>query len=420
MTASKGPEQSLIPEIQRRTARKLLLLSIPLILLLIAIPSARGQSFAVLHEFAGGRDGAVPMGVIRDAAGNLYGTTQIGGSFNYGTVFQMDAAGKETLLHNFLGSEGLYPAGGLMRDAAGNLYGTTADGGAAEGGGCEHGCGTVFKRDTTGKQTVLYAFTGKADGSGPFANLIRDPAGNLYGTTGYGGNPSCFVGLGCGVIFKLDTTGKETVLHAFADRTDGKSPQGVIRDGFGNLYGVTYDGGTAGYGAVFKLDTTGKLTILYSFTGGSDSGDPKGPLIMDKTGNLYGTTYGVGIGLQGFGIVYKLDTAGNFTILYTFNGTTDGQFPDTLVLDSQGNLYGVALGGGTGTGCYYGGCGTIFKIDTADNFTVLHSFALAEGQLPNNLIIDKAGNLYGTTLGGGKGSGCPYYKGCGTMFRLTP
>ncbi len=419
MSMSKALHLSLIPEMRRRATGGALL-SFVLILSLIAIPSAHAQSFTVLHEFAGGRDGSEPMGVIRDAAGNLDGVTQLGGSFNYGTVFEMNSAGKKTILHSFLGSDGLFPAGTLMQDAAGNLYGTTADGGAAEGGGCEHGCGTVFKRDTTGKQTVLYVFRGKADGSGPFANLVQDPAGNLYGTTGYGGNPSCFVGLGCGVIFKLDTTGKETVLYSFTDKTDGKSPQGITRDGLGNLYGVTYDGGTQGDGAVFKLDKTGKLTILYSFTGGSDSGDPKGPIIIDKSGNLYGTTYGVGINLQGFGIVYKLDSAGNFTILYTFNGTSDGQYPGNLVFDAAGNLYGVALGGGTGTGCYYGGCGTLFKIDTGGNFSVVHSFTGADGQLPNDLIIAHAGILYGTTLGGGGGGGCSYYKGCGTVFMLTP
>ena len=415
------PRQSLIPEIPRRAAGGTWLFSIPLILALVVIPSARAQTFTVLHEFTGGTNGAQPpAGVVLDATGKIYGVTQYGGSFNYGTVFEMNAVGKETVLHSFLGSEGLYPAGGLLRDAAGNLYGTTADGGTAEGGGCIHGCGTVFKRDATGKQTVLYAFTGKADGSGPFANLIRDAAGNLYGTTGYGGNPSCFVGLGCGVIFKVDTTGKETVLYTFADKTDGKSPEGVIRDGLGNLYGVTYDGGTHGYGAVFKLDTANKLTILYSFTGGSDSGDPKGPITMDKSGNLYGTTYAAGIGLHGFGVVYKLDTVGNFILLYTFTGGTDGQYPASLVLDSQGNLYGVALGGGTGTGCYYGGCGTVFKLDTAGNFTVLHSFTGGDGQLPISVILAADGNLYGTTLGGGKGTDCSYYHGCGTVFKLTP
>jgi uncharacterized repeat protein (TIGR03803 family) len=119
-------------------------------------------------------------------------------------------------------------------------------------------------------------------------------------------------------------------------------------------------------------------------------------------------------------VVYKLDTAGNFTLLYTFTGGTDGQYPGTLVLDSQGNLYGVALGGGTGTGCYYGGCGTVFKLDTAGNFTVLHSFTGADGQLPISVILAADGNLYGTTLGGGKGTSCSYYHGCGTVFRLTP
>jgi len=430
MTTSKALYLKTIPRMRRRAATgslqlSILLLSILLIVPLIAVPLARAQTFTVLHEFAGGRDGAWPMDVIRGVDGNTYGVTQLGGSFDYGTVFEINAAGnKKTILHSFLGSDGLYPVGGLMQDAAGNLYGTTSDGGAAEGGGCEHGCGVVFKRDTSGNQTVLYGFTsGKAEGSQPDAALIEDPTGNLYGTTAYGGNPSCFVGLGCGVIFELETTGKQSVLYTFLDKTDGKSPQGVIRDGLGNLYTVTYDGGTQSDGAVLKLDKAGNLTLLYSFTGGSDSGDPVGPLVIDKSGNLYGSTYGVGIALQGFGLVYKLDAAGNFTILYTFSGTTDGQYPGSLVMDAEGNLYGVALGGGTGTGCYYGGCGTVFKVDTANNFSVLHSFTLADGQLPNHLIIDQAGNLYGTTLGGGKGSGnsgCSYYKGCGTVFELTP
>jgi uncharacterized repeat protein (TIGR03803 family) len=423
--ANTTRHQRLIPRIRLRAAGQTFLASIFLLLPmlpLIAAQSARAQTFTVLHKFTGGADGGwPPAGVVEDATGNLYGVTQLGGSFNYGVVFKVDPIGKETVLHNFLGSDGLYPAGGLMEGAAGSLFGTTSYGGTSEGGGCEHGCGTVFRHDRSGKQIVLYAFTGGADGGQPDATLIHDTAGNLYGTTAYGGNPVCFVGLGCGVVFKLDKTGTSTVLYTFADGTDGKSPEGLLSDGAGNFYTSTYDGGTHSDGAVLKLDATGALTVLYSFTGGSDTGDPTGPLVMDQSGNLYGTTYAVGISLHGFGVVYKLDTAGNFTLLYTFAGTTDGQYPGNLVLDEEGNLYGVALGGGTGTGCYYGGCGTVFKLDTAGNFTVLHSFTGADGELPNGLMRDGAGNLYGTTLGGGGvGAQCSYYHGCGTVFRLSP
>jgi uncharacterized repeat protein (TIGR03803 family) len=425
MIASKAQCRSLMPpvainiKIWTDVAGNASLLAILLVLTLIAIPSAWAQTFTVLHEFIGAGDGAEPLsGVIHDAAGNLYGVTNRGGSFNYGTVFRLDPTGKESQLHSFIGGEGLGPNGGLLLDSAAHLYGTTTDGGAPEGGGCAHGCGTIFKRDTAGNQTILYAFTGKTDGGAPNAALIRDAAGNLYGTTTNGGIQSCYVLFGCGVIFKLDTANHETVLYRFTDGTDGKMPEGVVADAAGNLYGTTYDGGTLGIGTIFKLDPTGTLTELHSFTGGSDSSDPSGHLIMDSAGNLYGTTNGAFS--TGYGIVFKLDTAANFTVLYTFTGGVDGSYPNALVLDKAGNLYGAAFAGGTGSGCYYGSCGIVFKLDTSGTKTVLHSFSGADGQLPNGLTMDKAGNLYGTTLGGGKGSGCTYYHGCGTVFKLTP
>ena len=427
---SEARHQRLIPEIWRQRVAgealmvaSLRMLSVILIVIVIltASPPAQAQTFTVLYKFSGGLDGAEPTAdLVLDATGNFYGVAEIGGSFNYGSMFQMSAADKVSVLHSFLGGEGLYPVGGLTRDAAGNLYGTTTDGGTPEGGGCIHGCGAVFKRDITGKLSVLHAFTGGADGGLPNATLIQDAAGNLYGTTAEGGITSCFVGLGCGVIFKVDTTGKQTVLYSFTEGLDGDNPVGLVRDGAGNLYTTSYRGGTFDQGVVLKLDTTGKLTVLYSFTGGSDSGDPGGPLVRDTAGNLYGTTGGEFDNQRDFGSVFKLDTAGNLTVLHLFVGGFEGQYPNSVVLDAKGNVYGVALGGGTGTGCYYGSCGTVFKVDTAGNLTVLHSFTGADGELPNSLIMDGAGNLYGTTLGGGTGSGCTYYHGCGTVFKLTP
>ncbi len=385
-----------------------------------AMPSAQAQTFTVLHEFTGAGDGAEPTsGVIVATTGDLYGVTNGGGSFNYGTVFRLDDTGNETQLHSFLGGEGLEPVGGLILDSAGNLRGTTYNGGTSEGGGCAHGCGTVFKRNIAGNQTVLYAFTGKADGGGPNATLVRDTAGNLYGTTTNGGLPSCYVSFGCGVIFKLDAANRETVLYRFTDGTDGKMPSGLVADPAGNLYGTTYDGGTYGIGCVFKLDPAGRLSVLYSFPGGADSSDPTGHLVMDRTGNLYGTTYAA-FDTYGYGIVFKLDTAGNLTVLYNFTNPADGEYPNSLVMDAAGNLYGATLGGGTGSGCYYGSCGTVFKLDTSGNKTVLHNFSGDDGQLPDALSMDKSGNLYGTTLGGGKGSQCSYYHGCGVAFKLIP
>jgi uncharacterized repeat protein (TIGR03803 family) len=397
-----------------------------LALALFVVPSGVAQTFKVLHEFGSPGDGSEPTsGVVVDTVGNLYGVTSQGGSFDYGILFRLDTTGKDDLLHSFLGAEGLGPYGGLLMDAAGNLYGTTGNGGTPENGGCAHGCGTVFKRDTAGHQTVLYTFSGTTDGGDPDAALILDAAGNLYGTTYNGGVQSCYVSYGCGVIFKLDTANHETVLYSFTDGIDGKDPQGLVADTAGNLYTVTYDGGAYGKGAILKLDYQyGTLSVLYSFTGGSDSGDPRGPLIRDAAGNLYGTTYGVGIGIQGNGVVFKLDNAGNYSVLYSFAGGADGSYPSALVMDGAGNLYGTTLAGGTISGCYYGSCGTVFKLDSNYHKSVLHNFTGSDGQLPDALSMDKAGKLYGTTLGGGKSVGknsrCYYYKGCGVAFSVTP
>ena len=161
----------------------------------------------MLHEFTGGDDGSSPTGgVVRDANGNLYGTTSMGGALGFGVLFKLDTAGKETVLHTFDGADGMWPAANLILDSDGNLYGTTFDGGTAEGGHCRHGCGTVFKVDSSGKHSILYAFTGGTDGGNPGPALVRDAAGNFYGTTYRGGDLSCDSYLpGCGVVFKLNS-----------------------------------------------------------------------------------------------------------------------------------------------------------------------------------------------------------------------
>ena len=185
----------------------------------------------------------------------------------------------ETLLHHFASlPQGAYPEAGVVRDPAGNLYGTTVNGGAA-------GWGVVFKLDTAGRQTVLYNFTGGADGGNPSGGVIGDSAGNFYGTTLNGGAASW------GVVFKLDKSGHETVLYSFTGGTDGWNPSGgVIRDSAGNLYGTTQIGGAVGWGVVFKLDKSGQETVPYSFTGGTDGWNPSGGVIRYSAGNLYGTT----------------------------------------------------------------------------------------------------------------------------------
>jgi uncharacterized repeat protein (TIGR03803 family) len=270
------------------------------------------------------------------------------------------------VLYRFTGQDGAAPQAPIILDKAGNLYGTTGWGGdlscSQNPGG---GCGVVFKLDRTGKETVLHTFRG-TDGVYPGAGLIRDEAGNLYGTTFFGGDFSCSQdpGGGCGVVFKLDRTGKETVLHNFTGEADGAFPlAALIRDEKGNLYGTTTGGGPSNQGTVFKLDRTGKESVLYSFTGGADGGYPGAGLIRDEEGSLYGTTlFG---GTDGFsGVVFKLDRSGNETVLHSFTGGTYGSNPYApLVRDSAGNIYGTAeVGGDMSCTVSTGGCGVVFKL----------------------------------------------------------
>jgi uncharacterized repeat protein (TIGR03803 family) len=242
----------------------------------------------VLYSFTGsGGDGYEPWaGLVRDPAGNLYGTTFYGGAYGVGTVFTIDPTGKETVLHSFDGSDGGYPWAGLIRDVKGNLYGTTI-------------FNTVFKVDKTGQLTVLYTFTGQSDGRSPRSPLVRDSAGNLYGTTYSGGTA------GYGTVFKVNAQGQETVLYNFTGGGDGRKPRNsaLVRDSAGNLYGTTGEGGSSDFGVVFKLDTAGTETVLHSFSG-SDGKIPYGTLVRDKAGNLYGTTYQGGI--YGGGVVFKI------------------------------------------------------------------------------------------------------------------
>jgi uncharacterized repeat protein (TIGR03803 family) len=306
----------------------------------------------VLHSFTGGVDGAYPeAGLVRDSAGNLYGTTEGGGAYGAGVVFKLDKTGAESLLYSFTGgADGANPWAGLVRDSAGNLYGTTEAGGADNDG-------VVFKLDTTGTETVLYSFTGGADGAGPVAGLLRDSAGNLYGTTTNGG--AC---INCGLVFKLKANGKEKVLYSFSWDGGAYPWAGLVRDSQGNLYGTTQDGGGndqcggPGCGVVFKLDKTGVETVLYSFTGWTDGGAPHAGLARDSAGNLFGTTEYGGACYFHCGVVFKLDTTGVETVLHSFGGA-DGANPVAgLLLDSAGNLYGTTEYGGAYND------GVIFKI----------------------------------------------------------
>jgi uncharacterized repeat protein (TIGR03803 family) len=384
--------------------------------LVIAPGAWAASTYKILHAFRKSSGGQGPVGnLVSDAAGNLYGTTYGGGLLcSCGVVFKLahnsDGSWTEHVLHRFTGgADGNSPTSELILDAAGNLYGTTNYGGL-------FGRGVVFKLAPnpggTWTEQVLYSFMGGTDGSIGSAGMIFDAAGNLYGTNYYGGSSSC----DCGVIFKLapnpDGTWTEHVLYRFAGgMTDGANPRaGVILDAAGNLYGTTefgglgWSGGSGGWGTVFELmpnpDGTWTEHVLYRFTGGIDGATPfAGGVISDAAGNLYGTTRGGGSG--GSGAVFELTPSSggwNESVLHSFTGGADGSgAAGWLVLDAAGNLYGTAVGGGVGYG-------VVFELTRRASGgwreRVLHAF-LGYGASPiAGLIRGASGNLYGTAPGG--------------------
>lgn len=325
------------------------------------------------------------------------------------------------VVHRFQGSpnDGDTPEAGLVVDKYGTLYGTTVSGGIQNNG-------IVFSLTREGIETILYMFKGGSDGGNPESTLVRDKAGNLYGTTAAGGNLNCYPYASCGTVFRIAPDGTETVLYAFNAGDDGVAPEGaLIEDRRGNFYGTTLAGGKHDFGTVFKLKADGSETILHAFKGGHDGAYPTGGVIMDKAGNLYGTTQGVEAkNCRDCGTVFKLAPDGTETVLWAFTGGSDGATPYAGVLmDSAGNLYGTTFHGGSVTGgdCGTTGCGVVFKLDTRGNESVLYTFCAADNgcadgaQPEGGLIQDIAGNFYGTTVAGGTGRG-----EIGTIFRLAP
>ena len=402
-------------------------------LALAVSPLAKAQTFTVLYSFAGyPTDGGGPeAGLLMDASGNLYGTTTYGGNVNgakcagsgyigCGTAFKLDTNGTETVLHNFGGPDGANPVAGLIMDAKGDLYGTTRFGGMilyCNGDGSA-GCGVVFK--LTGEtETVLHRFCSAGnncpDGLWPGGGVIMDANGVLYGTT-YGGGS-----VGGGVVFKL-VGEKETVLHSFTGGKDGAFPDaGLVMDNKGALYGTAPQGGDLkcdypppdGCGLVFKL--AGKqLTVLHGFKDSPDGAEPYAALLLDPDGNLYGTT-GSGGEPYGAGTVFEVSASGKESVLHRFRANYkvqhDGELPETVVVrDAQGNLYGTTEEGGPSGG------GVVYEITPDGAEKILHDFCTgdcSDGVFPNGLIIDAKGNLYGTAFGGG-------VNNKGTIFMITP
>lgn len=360
------------------------------------ISSSEGQTLSVLHTFTGGADGGTPeAGVILDAQGNVYGTTTYGGALSLGTVFKVSPLGTETVLHSFAGypTEGANPGASLIRDAQGNLYGTSPGGPLAYGTvfevspagvetvfytfhfvkgqaysgpsgslirdaqgnlygvnqfGGPYGYGTVYRVTSSGQEKAFYTFTGKADGGFPAGALVRDAQGNLFGVMGIG-NSSGFCD---GAIFEISPNGAEKLLYCFTGGIDGKSPNGgLVTDAEGNLYGTTTYGGAFGNGTVFEVTPSGTETVLYNFTGGSDGDRPFAGVFRDQKGNFYGTTFWGGANSRGN--VFELAADGTETSIYSFTGAADGGNPWDVVRDGKGNLYGTTYTGGSGSGTVF-------------------------------------------------------------------
>jgi uncharacterized repeat protein (TIGR03803 family) len=384
-----------------------------------------------VYNFQGTPDGSLPDGrLLKDAAGNLYGTTGSGGAFGFGSIYELMAGGGEKLLYSFTGgADGWAPSGGMLRDGSGYLMGTAAGGGDF-GGNCGdvNGCGTAWVLSPAGKLRVLYTFTGGADGANPAGGLVRGSNGVFYGTTEQGGSTTgpCVAQsetqFGCGVAFRLDRDGTYTVLHTFTGGSDGQMPVAPLTlDASGNLYGTTFYGGgstssacttdqPSGCGVIFKIDASGNYSLLHTFKGTPDAAWPEeSDVTLDAAGNLYGTT--AGGGASQWGAVYKIDSAGTESVLYSFTGGSDGAIPRSgLIRDGKGNLYGTASFGPISATdqCTAATCGVVFKLTPSGTETVLHRFP--GRSLPvGDLLLDQ-GYLYGTTLGGGSANAGVVFK----------
>ena len=379
-----------------------------------------------------------------DSAGNLYGTTNIGGSGTTcgqngcGTIFELSPTSSggwtETVLYNFAGgSDGYNPITGVVFDAAGNLYGTTRQGGSAS---CV--CGTVYRLSPVSgggwKEIALHSFTGGSDGSTPEGAVVLDAQGNIYGTTYFGGNSACF-GTGCGVVFKLtpESNGNwsETVLHTFTGGVDGSNPTGPLVLQGNTVYGATSFGGILtgcnefGCGVVFKIARSSagsKETVLYSFTGGRDGSSPISGITLDSAGNLVGAANeGGSLASQcplGCGLAFKLtpsSTGWREVVLYRFTHGNDGAFPvGPVTLDAAGNVFGETI---SPSWCdsFISVCGVVYKLSLSSagwQPSALYQIP-GDWNSSGSVVLDAAGNIFG--MGNGSSE-----TGISGVFQITP
>ena len=388
----------------------------------LSLATVTAATTNVIYSFEEAEGEYADTDLETDSAGNIYGTTVLGGDFGSGTVFQLSHTGNvwvHTVLYSFTGeADGGEPYKGITLDREGNLYGTAVTGGS---GSCEGGCGVAYKLTNSGgtwTQTVIHAFTGGDDGSGPGARVTVDQAGNVYGMAPTGG------AYGLGTIYKIHQEQNGTwnlrVIHAFtggADGATGSAGRMILRHG--HLYGAATAGGRYGSGVVFELTPTQvgewDFRTIYLFRGQPDGSFPYGALLFDASGNIYGTTYYGGA--NNIGAAYALTPRANGEwrekVLYSFQGGTDGNSPiSNLVFDTAGNLYGTTSEGGLGLG-------TIFELSPVGGGhwmeTVVHRFqGPPDGAFSyNGMVVDSFGNFYGATVHGG-------INDDGSIYQFTP
>jgi uncharacterized repeat protein (TIGR03803 family) len=389
----------------------------PIFVIALSLVTATATTTDVIFSFQEQEGEYADTDLETDLAGNIYGTTVLGGEHGSGTVFQLSPTPNgwdHRVLYSFTGgADGGEPYKGVSIDRRGNLYGTAVTGGS---GACEGGCGVVYKLTKsagTWNQTVIHAFTGGDDGSGPGARVTVDRSGNVYGMAPTGGTN------GVGTIYKIHPhrgSWEFQVIHTFTGGADGATGSaGRMLLGRSGLYGAATTGGLYGSGVVFELTPTAvgewNFRALYSFHGQPDGSFPYGALLRAPSGKIYGTTYYGGE--NGIGSVYELSPrlVGEWDgrVIYSFQTENDGNSPiSNLVRDAAGNLYGTTSEGGLGSGI-------IFKLSPIGGGqwteSVVHPFEGPPdgGFSYNGMVPDRFGSFYGATVHGGTDDdGCVY------------
>ena len=374
---------------KKACAARLHLLAVVIVIVSASATTLRAQTYTDLYNLGtASGDPLDPawMGLFAQGRdGNLYSTTQTGGTINCGVAFQFTPAGKMNPLYSFLNNrDGCFPNGGLTLGTDGNFYGTTSAGGST-------GFGTVFKITSSGKFTLLHTFNGNTEGVPADVPPIQGLDGNFYGTTSDGG------GEVFGTVYKMTPSGKLTVIYTFPGSSKLAYPMALTLGTDGNFYGTALGGGVNKFGGVFKITPHGKLTVLNSFKGTPDPETPKGAIIQATDGNFYGTTEKGGV--NGFGSIYKMTPAGALTIIHSFNEDGLGLQPLAgLVQATDGKFYGASGS--------LGSSGVIFQITSTGTYNVLVSLTNTTGKFPGanpqvSLFQHTNGTLYGDTYGGG-------------------